>query len=142
MIAIINVTFYYSATLASMYASSTRRAVCIICGLYSENASETISEGLKSKISLVPLWKRYVCIYRLCPPPSKFLDLPLAINILRLKRVYIYVHMYVHVCIYLLTSHKFSYVYRMLPYTPNSPNSDEACSLLNVTDPMMLLLVS
>ena len=52
-IAIINVTFYYSATLASVYASSTRLAVCIIRGilaLYSENAAKTISEGLKSKI--------------------------------------------------------------------------------------------
>ena len=51
-IAKINVTFYYSATLASVYASSARRSVCIICiiiALYSDNAAETISEGLKSK---------------------------------------------------------------------------------------------
>ena len=54
-IAIINVTFYYSATLASVYTSSATRTVCIICrilALYSENAAETISEGLKSKIFL------------------------------------------------------------------------------------------
>ena len=52
-IAIINITFYFSTTLASVYASSVRQAVCIICriiALYSENAAETISEGLKSKI--------------------------------------------------------------------------------------------
>ena len=52
VIAITNVTFYYSTTLASVYASSTRRVICIICrilALYSENAAETISKGLKSK---------------------------------------------------------------------------------------------
>ena len=51
VIAITNVTFYYKTTLASVYASSARRAVCIICrilALYSENAAETISKGLKS----------------------------------------------------------------------------------------------
>ena len=55
VIAIINVTFYYSATLASVYASSARRTVCIIraiFALYSENAAETISEGLKLSIFL------------------------------------------------------------------------------------------
>ena len=55
VITIINVMFYYSATLSSVYVSSARRAVCIIRGilaLYSENAAETISEGLKSKIFL------------------------------------------------------------------------------------------
>ena len=54
-ITIINITLYYSATLASMYASSARRAVCIIRGilpLYSENEAETISEGMNSKIFL------------------------------------------------------------------------------------------
>ena len=46
-IAIINVTFYYSTTFASVYASSARQAVCIICrilALYSENASEILSQ--------------------------------------------------------------------------------------------------
>ena len=51
VIAITNVTLYYSTKLASVYASSTRRAVCIICrilALYSENVAETISKDLKS----------------------------------------------------------------------------------------------
>ena len=45
----------YSATLASVFTSSARRAVCIIRGilaLYSETTADTISEGLKSKIFL------------------------------------------------------------------------------------------
>ena len=44
-----------ACTPASVYASSTRRPVCIIqeiIALYSQNASKTISEGLKSKILL------------------------------------------------------------------------------------------
>ena len=52
VIAIINVTFYYSATPANMYSSSARRAVCLIYGILALYSSETISEGLKSKLFL------------------------------------------------------------------------------------------
>ena len=85
VITIINVMFYYSATLASVYVSSARRAVCIIRGilaLYSENAAETISEGLKSKIFLgghsprCPLCKFYALQVLLEPPPCEFLPTP------------------------------------------------------------------
>ena len=87
-IAIINVTFYYSTTLASVYTSSTRRVVCIICGIlppYSETAAETISEGLKYKFFLgaFPQTPLVVTLHaHLCAlciagkPPCKFLPTP------------------------------------------------------------------
>ena len=76
-IKIINVTLYYSATLASVFASSARRAVCIIreiLVLYSENAAEMISEGLKSKFfwghsRRLPLCARYALLE---PSPVNF----------------------------------------------------------------------
>ena len=85
-IAIINVTLYYNTTLASVYASSARRAVCIICriiALYLENAAETILEGLKSKLFLgVFPQKSLVCTLsaHLCTAgnlPCKVLPTPL-----------------------------------------------------------------
>ena len=57
-------------TALRVYASSTRRAICIIrevLALYYENAAETISEGLKSKMFRPPLWARYARI-KLCAP--------------------------------------------------------------------------
>ena len=81
VIAIINVTFYYSATPASVYASSAWGAVCIIRGilaLYSENAAEMISEGLKSKNFLGGILATRAFMH--CwkpPPPYEFLPTPL-----------------------------------------------------------------
>ena len=85
-VAIINVTFYYIATLATVYAeaSSARRVVCIIrviLALYSQNTSESISECLKFKFSwgaCLPqnhMQARYARINALCvllePPPLR-----------------------------------------------------------------------
>ena len=73
VIPIINVTLYYSAILANMYASSVRRVICTVHGnlaAYSQNTSEMISEGLLSKIFLrgghaptSPLWAHYAHTY-------------------------------------------------------------------------------
>ena len=109
VIVITNVTFYYSTTLASVYASSVRRAVCIICrilALYSANAAETISKGLKSKFFLgyfpVPsLCASYTRIYVLLEPPCKFLPTPLHTH-------NTHTHTYTHTNIYtqkILTMH-------------------------------------
>ena len=87
-IAIFNVTLYYSTTLASVYASSARQVVCIICrilALYLENAAETILEGLKSNIflgvfpqtSLVRALRVHLCAAE--NPPCEFLPTPLII---------------------------------------------------------------
>ena len=85
-IAIINVTFYYSATPVSVYASRARRAVCIICrilALYSEYAAETIPEGLKSNIFLggippdLPCESERIKLYVLLNPPCELLPTPL-----------------------------------------------------------------
>ena len=65
-IAITNVTFYYSATPASVYASSARRAVCIIRGIFALYSPEMIAEGLKSNIFLEGMPPDPPCGHTIC----------------------------------------------------------------------------
>ena len=82
VIAII-VTFYYSATPASVYASSTRRVVCIIRGILALYSSETIYKGPKFSWGAFP---QTLLVGTLCAhlytsrntgnPPCEFLPTP------------------------------------------------------------------
>ena len=150
VIAITNVTFYYSTTLASVYASSMRRVVCIICrilALYSENAAEIISEGLKFKFFLeyspIPsLCARYTGIYVLLEPPLQISAYAPAnthnththTHIHTHTHTHIYTHTHIHTNIYtqkILTmhthinththththTHKHTHTYSSSPYT-------------------------
>ena len=87
-IAINNITFYYSTTLASVYASSTRRAVCIICrilALYSEKSRNDLRRpeiqnflGVFPQTSLVHALCAHLCAAG--TPPVNFCLRPCSIT--------------------------------------------------------------